>query len=136
MFAFLDTARCFPVLHMYGEAARGASVSALLQTVLLSVHLQVVDGAATPVSPLSGHAARERAGQLSVAGGGGRTGGEPTADLFEHSIEQFGCEYGTGPVPFAPRETDGILWHVQVLHLSPVCTVGWHPYRTCVQENR
>lgn len=42
------------MLHLYGEAGRGASMSSLFEIVLLLVHQEMVDGAEVSVSSLQG----------------------------------------------------------------------------------
>jgi hypothetical protein len=77
--------RGVPLLHLHGEIAGRAPVSALLQAVLLPVHSQVAHGDQVAVSALQGFAAPARAGQLPVGGGCHPAARQPAS----HGREQF-----------------------------------------------
>lgn len=121
--------RCVPLLHMYGKIAGGPFVSALLETMLLCVHIAMVERATAPVSALSGHTSRFRIGELPVVRGGGTAGGISAANLLEHQIGQFADEQRKGSVLHAPREAECLLLDMQMLHLPSVRALGRHTFR-------
>lgn len=63
-------------------------MSALLETMLLRVHITMVERATTSVSALSGSVARERIGELSMVRRGGHSGGIAATNLRQHQIKR------------------------------------------------
>lgn len=72
------------MLHLYGEAGGCASVSALLEVMLLCVRTTLADGAAVAVSALPSLAAPARAGQLPLGRGGDAADRDHATDQLCH----------------------------------------------------
>lgn len=85
---FSGTERCVPLLHLHGEIAGGAFVSALLKIVLLRVHIALVERTTAPMSTLSSTVACKRIGELSMVRRSCNSSGIVAANLRQHQVDR------------------------------------------------